>query len=252
MLEEKQIGINHKRQQILIFLLYPVCLFAFMAIGFLLFSKNEPVDSFLHRSELFYIRLIWFEIVFSIGWFAGFIEPVRNLLNHRQQIGGVFLAIASSVLNATVLSIVVLFISIFFPRSRFYDNLPIVLQICIYLFCIIKIVCLRYAQSFQVDGLNVVPSNIKNPEQLLAMLTICEQQPIIIDKFSVAVKRIREKIKYSLPKTGKIAYSDSYKNLASLVEKFYDNLMEGNYDDISSDLLLIEKNIVCVIADCKK
>lgn len=251
MLEEKQIGINHRKQKILILLLYPVCLFAFMIIGLLLFSKNEPVDSFLYRSELFYIRLIWFEILFSIGWFAGFIEPVRNLLKFRQQMGGGYLAIASSVLNATLLSITVLFISIFFPRSRFYDNLPIVLQVCIFLFCIIKVVCLKYAQSFQVDRLNVIPSNIKNPEQLLGMLTICEQQPIIIDKFSVAVKRAREKIKYSFPKAGKIASSENYKNLASLIENFYDKLMEGNYDDISSDLLLIEKNIVSVIADCK-
>jgi len=249
MLQEKQIDTKTKFS--LLIAVYPICIISFVAIGLLLFSEQEPADSFWCRSSLFYIRLIWFEALFSIGWFAGIVEPVRHLLKYRQQIGGGYLAMASSVLNATVLSIIVLFISIFFPRSRFYDNLPIAVQIGIFLFCVIKIFLLKYAQSCQVDGLNVIPTNIKTPEQLLGMLTICEQQPIVIDKFAIAVKRVKEKIKYSLPQAGKIASSENYKKLAAAVEALHDKIMEGQYDSISTDLLIIERNIVETIADCK-
>ena len=145
----------------------------------------------------------------------------------------------------------ILFCSIFFPRSRFFDILPVVIQIIIFITLAIKIICLRYAQAWQTDGLNIIPATIKTPEQLTAMLLICEQQPVILDKFSVAVKRVKEKIKYSLPKSGKISSSEAYKDLANLVETFYDKLMDGKYDDIPADLLAIEKKVVSVIADCK-
>lgn len=249
MLQHKQI--DSRSKLILWAGLYPVCVIAFAVIALLLFSEQEPRDSFWCRSELFFVRLIWFEILFSIGWFAGIAAPVKSLFNHRQQTGGGYLAIISSVLNATVLSMVVLFISLFFPRSRFYDNLTIVIQICILLFCIVKIFLLKYAQSFQVDGLNVIPANVKTPEQLVGMLMICEQQPIIIDKFAASVRKIKEKINYSLPKSGKIALSENYKHLANSVEVFYDRIMDGDYKDISSDLLDIERNIVTTMTDCK-
>lgn len=251
MLQKEQQGVNHRSNKLWSILLYPICIIAFTTIALLLFSDNEPEKSFFKRSELFYTRLIWFNFLFSISWFAGCISPIGNLLKYRQQTGGTYLAIASTVLNATILSMLVLFCSIFFPRTRLFDNLPVVIQIIIFLFCVIKIICLKYAQAWQIDGLNVIPTTIKNPEQLIAMLTICEQQPIIIDKFSVAVKRIKEKINHSLPKAGKISSSSNYKDLSLLVEAFYDKLMDGKYDDISADIHLIEKKIVCVKADCK-
>ena len=231
--------------------LYPICILAFAAIALLLFSENEPANSFWCRSELFAVRLVWFEALFSVGWFAGIVVPIYHLLKYRQQIGGGYLAITASVINAAMLSIIVLFISVFFPRSRFYDNLPVVIQIGIFLFCIVKVFLLKYAQSFQVDGLNIIPTNIKNPEQLLGMLTICEQQPVVIEKFSTSFRRVREKIKYSLPQAGKIASSEHYRKLAAAVEKLYDEIMDGEYDNISSDLLIIERNLVETIGDCK-
>ena len=240
-----------KNKYYLLIALHPICIFAFAAIGLLLFSEKEPADSFWYRSELFTIRLVWFEVLFSVGWFAGIVAPIHHLLKYRQQVGGGYLAITASVINATVLSIIVLFLSLFFPRNRFYDNLPVAIQIGIFLFCLIKIFLLKYAQSCQVDGLNVIPTNVKTPEQLLGMLTICEQQPIVIDKYSTAVKRVKQKIKYSLPQAGKIASSEHYKELAATIEKLYDEIMDGQYDGISSALLVIERDIVKTIGDCK-
>lgn len=251
MLQANQNGVNHKKNQIFVIILYPICLIAFAAIALLIFSDSEPEGSFLRRSNLFYIRLIWFEILFSLAWFASCIGPIGNMLKYRQQIGGGYAVIAATVLNATVLSMLILFFSMFLPRSRFFDILPVVIQILIILVCSIKIICMKYAQAWQMDGLNVIPNTIKTPEQLVAMLLICEQQPIIADKFSVAIKRVKEKIKYSIPKAGNISTSESYKDLAVLVESFYDKLMAGKYDDISADILTIEKKIITVISDCK-
>ena len=251
MLQVKQNGVNYRKNQILAIVLYPICLISFAVIALLLFSDSEPEDSFLRRSELFYIRLIWFEILFSFAWFAGCIGPIGNMLRYRQQTGGGYAVIAAIVLNATALSILILFFSIFLPRSRFFDILPVVIQILIIVVCSMKMVYIKYAQAWQMDGLNVIPNTIKTPEQLVAMLVICEQQPIIVDNFSVPIKRVKEKMKYSIPKVGKVSSSESYKDLAILVESFYDKLMAGKYKDISADILAIEKKIIAVVSDCK-
>lgn len=251
MLQEYQNGVNSKKNQILAIILYPICLIVFAAIALLTFSDSEPEGSFLRRSEFFYIRLIWFEILFSCAWFAGCIGPIGNMLKYRQQTGGGYAVMAATVLNVAVLSMLILFFSLFFPRSRFFDILPIVIQIIIFIACLVKLVCLKYAQAWQMDGLNIIPTTIKTPEQLIAMLLICEQQSIVVNNFSVTVKRIKEKIKYSIPQAGKVSSSDAYKDLTILVETFYNKLMDGKYDDISSDISIIEKKIISVIADCK-
>ena len=243
--------IDTKTKYRVIIAMYPICIIAFAAIGLLLFSEQELIDSFWHRTDLFYIRLVWFEVLFSAGWFAGIVEPVRYRLKYHRQIGGGCLATISAVINADILSIIVLLISIFFPRNSFYDYLPIIIQIAIFLFCIVKVFLLKYAQSYQVDRLNAIPANTKTQEQLIGMLTICEQQPIIIDKFSTTVKRIKMKIKTIIPETEEIALSENYKKLATTVESLYDKIMEGQYDSISSDLLQIERNIVETIGDCQ-
>ena len=240
-----------KKKNYIWVLLYLICMIGFTAIGLLLFSDKEPVDSILHRSELFYPRMIWFETLFTIGYFFGFIEPIIQLFKFRKYVGGGYIAIAATILNSTILSIIILFVSIFFPRSRFFDTLPIIIQIGIFLFCLAKICFLKFAQAGQLDKLNEVPINLKTPEQLLAMLSICEQQPIIIDKFSKHIKKIREKIQYSIPQRGKIATSSSYREMALLLEKFYDDLMNGQYEEIQTQLAKIEQGIIRVVADCK-
>ena len=166
--------------------------------------------------------------------------------------GGVPVAIAASVCNAGLLSIVMLAGSLFLPRTRFCDNLPIVLQILILLWCAVKIVLLRIAGEAQLAGMDTIPADVRTPDQLSAMLTICLKQQIIIDKHLTAVVRCKNKVDHSLPRVGKIAKSAQYKAFAEKTEDLYNALMDAQYDKIDQMVNAMELLIDPAVESCKR
>ena len=241
-----------KRSGGILLSLYFVCVISFWCVGELLFDPDTSNQGFWVRSELFYVRLIWFELLFTFAWFGAFIEPIKEIFNRPRQIGGVPVAIAASICNAALLSIVMLVAWLFLPRERFYDNLPVAIQIIIVVVCLFKIVLLRIAGAAQLAGMDTIPVDIKSPEQLSAMLTICLKQPIVEDKYLKTLECCKNKIDHSLPRVGKIAKSSEYKQLAEKTEELYEALMDANYDHVGKMVSDVEKLIDPAIQSCKR
>ena len=230
---------------------YFVLAIAFAAIGFLLFDADPTAKGFWVRSDLFYVRLVWFEMVFFFAWFGAFVGPIGEIFGRPRQTGGVPIAIAASVCNAALLSMVMLFCWLFLPRSRFYDTLPIALQIIIAVVCIVKVVMLRIAGAAILAGMDRIPADVKTPDQLSAMLTICLKQPIVEDRYFKTLEKCKNKVDHSLPRVGKIARSADYKSLAEKTEALYDALINGCYDKIDEMVNEVEMLIEQVIKSCK-
>ena len=118
--------------------------------------------------------------------------------------------------------------------------------------CLVKIVLLRIAGAAQLAGMDTIPVDIKTPEQLSAMLTICLKQPIIEDKYFKMLERCKNKIDHSLPRVDKIAKSPEYKELAKKTEELYGALMEANYDQVGKMVSDVEMLIGPAIKSCKR
>jgi len=252
MLNADQMNYNSKSSSILTSVVYLIAVTAFFAIGMLLFTSSAPTDSFWHRSDLFWVRVIWFQLLFAVVWFGAFVIPIRGLLDHRQQIGGGYTAMSATVLNAALLSAIILCVSLFLPQERAYTILPIVFQILIVVACLIKVMLLKHAQCFQNDGLTPIPQTLKTPEELVAFLELCERQPDLQSETVKQIKRVREKIKYAVPHAGKVATSPRYKETVRLVEDVYQHMMSGSKDQIGADLNTLENTILLLASECKQ
>ena len=77
--------------------LYFVCVISSWCLGLLCFDPNPANQGFWVRSDLFFVRLIWFEVLFTFAWFGAFIGPIKEIFGRPRQIGGVPVAIAASV-----------------------------------------------------------------------------------------------------------------------------------------------------------
>lgn len=252
MLNANQMNYSPKSSSSLTFVVYVISVLAFVAVALLLFSPSAPTDSFWHRGDLFWFRLIWFQALFAVAWFGAFLIPVRNLLNHRQQVGGGFTAMSAAVLNAVLLSMIVLLVSLFLPRERIFTITPFVFQILIAVVCLIKVMLLRQAQCYQNDGLAPIPLTLKSPDELVAFLELCERQPDLKTETAKQVKRIREKIKYSVPRAGKVASSPRYRETVLLVDSIYQQFMSGSRDRIPVDLRTLENTVSLLVSECKQ
>ncbi len=251
MLDSKQMGRQSKAGSYLWVAFPPIVMITAAIVGLLLFSPQEPVGSLWHRSDLFWIRLTWFELILAVTWLFGVIIPFKGLLAHRQQVGGGFPVMSAAVLNAAALSFLVLFVSMFLPETRFFTIVPVIIQLVIIIVCLAKITFVTQAQALQNDGVVPIPRTLKSPEELAAFLVICEAQPGLAPELARKLKGTRERIKYSVPRVGKVASSSHYESVVRLVDTTYDQMMSGQREEVSRSLESLDSTITLLISECK-
>lgn len=251
MLDSSQMGRQSKSGPILWAAFLPIVSIVIAVVGILLFSSDEPAGSFWHRSDLFWVRLAWFELLVAVTWLFGVIVPIGGLLAHRQQVGGSFPVMSAAVLNAAALSLLVLLVSTFLPETRFFKILPVVVQLVIIIVCLAKITFVKQAQDLQNDGVVPIPRTLKSPEELCAFLVICESQPSLAPELAKKLKGVRERIKYSVPRVGKVASSSHYESVVRLVDTTYDQMMSGRREEIGRSLESLDSTITLLISECK-
>ena len=217
-----------------------------------LFAPDEFPHNFWHRSDIFWLRLVWFEAIILFAWFFGIVAPSNGLLSQRQQTGGGYPVLSAVVLNASVLSAIVLAISLFLPETRFFRILPIIVQLVIVAFCWVQAAFVCKAQELQRDEMESVPKVLKNPDQLCAFLTLCERQPDLDPLFARKLKIVRERLKYSVPTVGKVASSEKYERVVGHVEDAYERMMRGERREAEAAIDAIEPLLTIMITECKR
>ena len=233
-------------------ILFPIIAIAIATIGIIMFSEDADASSFWHRSDFFWYRLIWIELILAFGFYGIINGVLPQLLQKRQQTGAGYIGMAGAISQATILSFFVWFISIWLPDERFYFSLEISCQVVIVVVCLIKFFLLMTAQKLQNDGMELLPQNVRTPDELCVFLEICEKQPSLDKDIVKRIKACKEKIKYSLPRVGNISQSEKYRVVSQKVQDFHDKMMTGDRDNLPEELSMIDGKLQEVIAECKK
>ena len=97
-------------------ILFGVCAIVFAVVGIITF-RDYGNGSWLCRTNWFWWRLLWFEAIFALLWFAVFGLPFSGLLQNRRMTGATYAIVASICLRASLVSFVVWCISSFIPTD---------------------------------------------------------------------------------------------------------------------------------------
>ena len=243
---------NLKTNNVLSIILFPIIAIAIAAISMLLFRNDVDIDSFWHRSLYFWHRLVWFEVITAFGCYGIFSGVLPQLLNKRQQTGAGYIGMAGALTQAVFLSYILWFVSLWLPTERLYFSIEISCQIVVVVVLLIKFFLLSTAQRLQNNGMELLPQNVRTPDDLCVFLELCEKQPSLEQNITWKIKTVREKIQYSIPRVGNIAQSNEYRSLSQKVQDFYDKMMMGNRDNLLGDLSEIDVKIQQVVFVCKK
>ena len=143
-----------------------------------------------------------------------------QLLKRRQQTGAGYIGMAGTLCQASFVSLILWGVGIALPVD--YIIWEICCQIIIIVVCLVKTYFLFMAQRLQNDGMDLIPENIKNPDELCAFLKTIEECSVSPES-QKRIKKLRESIKYSIPRVGKISSSKNYIVLQRLILDLYDN-----------------------------
>lgn len=88
-------------------------------------------------------------------------------------------------------------------------------------------------------------------DDLVNELQLLETSVDLTDDEKKVIKRIREKIKYSLSRAGKISSSENYKLLAGEIESFSKISAEERTNQIASFEDVVMKKILMIQNECK-
>lgn len=253
MLDKLRMGPELRTLKVLEYVALSTALISIFLIPVLLFPANEPDDSFWHRGEYFWWKVLWSEVVFTVAWFLGLQIPFRSLMGQRQQAGGAFPAISRSVLSACILSYLILLVTLFLPHQRIYLVLPIVVQIAVIVVCTFQIFALQHVKSLQQDGIDPIPFSIKQPDEIAAQLLIYERKASAKNpQLAKKLRALSEKVNYSLPRVGRISTSVRYTTIIQNIDALCAQL--DNVKDVQSiqpELDIIERDIALLIVELK-
>lgn len=253
MLTIEQMGPNPKTTRLLSIITFLITIFAIAIVGLLVFPDNEPVNSFWKRGDFFWVKLLWCEVLFCFAWFFGLQFPFLNLLGQRQQTGGAILATSSVVVSNCAWSYFILFVSAFLPDGRQYSTFLIVAQIALIVNCFWQVMILSHARHLQNDGVIPISPSTKQPEALIAQLSISEKSIAAKDEsLARSIKALYEKLNYSLPRVGKIASSSRYFSLANNIDLFCNSIdINSDLTEVRLELEKIDRELVLLIAELK-
>ena len=106
-------------------------------------------------------------------------------------------------------------------------------------------------RGLQNDGMETLPEGVKTPDDLVNELQLLETSNSLTEDEKRAIKRIREKIKYSLSRVGKISSSENYNLLVGEIESFSKISAEERAKQIASFEDGVMKKILMLQNECK-
>jgi len=227
-------------------ILYLFCIAITIAIGLILFSPNG--EGYFKQGDYFVHKFIWFEIIFTCAFWCGIYSPFRKISSEKS--GGAYPAIAVAALNASSFSLVLIFISSLVEDK--YLGIFAALQLLVILTTVVKIFIMSHAPDLQKVGMEEIKDTVKNPQELVAQLTVCEKQPELEEETLKLFKKARYTIQYSLPKVGNIAMSAQYEHIAEDCDKIYKLIMSGSRDNLNDLLNNLNNSLTALTLSLKR
>lgn len=244
---------SHVPSSIILHLVFvSIMLFAFF-VGFFMFSTEKTSNSFFQRTNFFWVRLLWFETIILVLWYSFTGSYLKKILSERKQTGAINIVTASAYFKLSVYSIIVWLVGCLLPAVGSCQIWVLLVQAGIIIFYVLLLYFLPCMRNLQNDGMESVPIGVKNPDDLVSDLLMLESFVLVNEDEKKAIKRIREKIKYSIPHVGVISNSENYKRLVEEIGNFSKKLSSENP---AADIVLFEdrvmKKILMVQHECKK
>jgi hypothetical protein len=172
------------------------------------------------RGQYFWPKLIFFEIILLIGWGAG--QPIaQKMRESRWMVGGAAVTIWVVWNLAYGLFLLLIILSSFVPD----DKIGWSIAFGFFLAASTTVVIAAVAQSVesQLVGIEQLPPAATVTATLTAQLRAAESMlPASEASTLIEIKRVRERISYSIPSVGKIAASTTYAELATEVRLLLD------------------------------
>ena len=225
-----------------------------VVVAFVLFTGTPAQTSendFFTRSEFFFFRLIWAEVLIALLFFGGLLIPFFKNVENSKHIGGGYLVISHQITLSTVISLVILLATIFIPTAAYkitYLKFHIAIQIIIAVVMVLKISMVYFSMAMHSYGLEPLPGDIKKPSDLVLMLKYSEMDGNLNSIQKKRVKKIREWIKYSVPQNGKVAMLPEYRQLVKEIEIFTVSMVNNDFTEFDKAANSIEKNINDIVS----
>ena len=228
-------------------ILFCLCAIVFAVIGIITF-RDYGDGSWLCRTNWFWWRLFWFEAILSLFWFSIFGHPFLRLLQKRRMTSATYAIVATICLRASFVSFVVWSIGSFVPTDTRFAVLPIVVQMLVALYYGVVALMFPKTQHLQTDGMErPQETRLPSPTELANKFEVVERH-LKPSTDSTIVKRLKEKIRYSLPSVGRIAADDSYRRLVASVEQ----LTNKSSVDIAQTCKDMEELVCQIVESCKQ
>ena len=228
-----------------------IMLFAAIWGLFMFSAENTSTNSFFQRTNLFWVRLLWFEAIIAVFWYSFTGNYLKKILSERKQTGAINIVIGSAFFKLAIYSMIIWLIGYFLPTSLSWQGWIWLLQFVIIIFYVFFLYFLPHMRTLQTDGIESLPSEIKTPDELANALLILESSVGITEDEKKVIKRIREKIKYSIPRAGMISQSENYKILVNEIEIFSALSSKDRAIGITAFENSVMKKILIIQNECK-
>ena len=219
--------------------------------GFFMFSENSASTSFFQKTDFFWIRLLWFETIVAVLWYAFAGNYIKKILSDRKQTGAINVVIGSVFFKLSIYSFIIWLIGCFLPPTALWQGWVLLAQFIVIVLNVLVLYLLPHMRNLQNGGIETLLEGVKTPDDLVNELQLLEISNGLTDDEKKVLKRLREKIKYSLPRVGKIRTSENYKLLVGEIERFSKTSVEERANKIASFEDVVMKKIMMLQNECK-
>jgi hypothetical protein len=237
--------------KIILHLIFVLMMFFAALWGFFMFSENNASNSFFQKTDFFWIRLLWFEAIVAVLWYAFTGNYLKKILTERKQTGAINVIIGSVFFKLSIYSFIVWLIGCFLPPTALWQGWVLLAQFIVIVLNVLVLYLLPHMRSLQNDGMETLQEGVKTPDDLVNEFQLLEISNGLTDDEKTVIKRIREKIKYSLSRVGKISSSENYKLLVEEIESFSKISAEERSKQIASFEDNVMKKILMLQNECK-
>ena len=248
---KQQNNVSTTPSKIILHLIFVLIMVFAVLWGFFMFSENNASSSFFQKTDFFWIRLLWFEAIVAVLWYAFTGNYLKKILTERKQTGAINVIISSVFFKLSIYSFIVWLIGCFLPPTALWQGWVLLAQFIVIVLNVLVLYLLPHMCSLQNDGMETLPKGVKTPDDLVNELQLLEPSNGLTDDEKKLLKRVREKIKYSLPRVGKISISENYKLLTEEIERFSKTSVEERANQMASFEDSVMKKILLLQNECK-
>ncbi len=242
----------HGYGKIFLHFLFFVTMIGTTLFGVFMFPQSDLQDHFFQRTDSFWIRLIWFEAIIGVFWYAFTGKYLNRFVSEGgKQNGAIYVAVGAVYLKFAGCSLIIWIIGCFLPASIHWQGWVWLLQFVWIIFCAGKLYFISHLKTLQSYGMEDLPESVVFPDDLANKLFVIENSTIISNEVRSKIKKVREKIKYSIPRAGKIGCSENYRLLINEVTDFSELSAEEIASQISSFEDSVMTKILMIQNECK-